>query len=229
MSAEVILIIEDEPNIREIVTLYLQRAGYKVHAVEDGIQAQQWLNDQLPNLIIMDLMLPKVDGYQLTGEIRARSDVPIIMLTSRREEVDRIAGLEMGADDYVVKPFSPQELVSRVRAVLRRTRPSSSEVAEPVLELGKLHIDPNTREVKLGEQICELTAREFDLLYLLAANPRRVFSRDQLLDRVWGSSDFIDPGTVTVHIRRLREKIELDSSNPAHIITVWGVGYRFDP
>jgi DNA-binding response OmpR family regulator len=165
----------------------------------------------------------------LTGQIRARSDVPIIMLTSRREEVDRIAGLEMGADDYVVKPFSPQELVSRVRAVLRRTRPKGVEITEPVLELGELLIDPNTREVKLGEKVCELTAREFDLLYLIASNPRRVFSRDQLLDRVWGSSDFIDPGTVTVHIRRLREKIEPDSSNPTHIITVWGVGYRFDP
>ena len=200
-----------------------------MHAVEDGLQAQNWLNEQNPDLIIMDLMLPELDGYQLTGQIRARSDVPIIMLTSRREEVDRIAGLEMGADDYVVKPFSPQELVSRVRAVLRRTRPKGVEITEPVLKLGELLIDPNTREVKLGEKVCELTAREFDLLYLLASNPRRVFSRDQLLDRVWGSSDFIDPGTVTVHIRRLREKIEPDSSNPTHIITVWGVGYRFDP
>jgi DNA-binding response OmpR family regulator len=229
MPSELILVIEDEPNIREIVTLYLQRGGFKVHAVEDGLHAQNWLNEQNPDLIIMDLMLPELDGYQLTGQIRARSDVPIIMLTSRREEVDRIAGLEMGADDYVVKPFSPQELVSRVRAVLRRTRPKGVEITEPVLELGELLIDPNTREVKLGEKVCELTAREFDLLYLIASNPRRVFSRDQLLDRVWGSSDFIDPGTVTVHIRRLREKIEPDSSNPTHIITVWGVGYRFDP
>jgi DNA-binding response OmpR family regulator len=229
MPLEQILVIEDEPNIREIVTLYLQRGGFQVHAVEDGLQAQEWLNEQNPDLIIMDLMLPKLDGYELTAQIRARSDIPIIMLTSRREEVDRIAGLEMGADDYVVKPFSPQELVSRVRAVLRRTRPRGGEAPEPVVELDELLIDPNTREVKLSEQVCELTAREFDLLYLLATNPRRVFSRDQLLDRVWGSSDFIDPGTVTVHIRRLREKIELDSSNPTHIITVWGVGYRFDP
>ena len=229
MSAELILIVEDEPNIREIVTLYLQRGGFKVHTVEDGLQARQWLSDHRPALIILDLMLPEVDGHQLTREIRARSDVPIIMLTSRREEVDRIAGLEMGADDYVVKPFSPQELVSRVRAVLRRTRPDGSEAAQPVLKLGELQIDPNTREVELGEERCELTAREFDLLHLLAANPRRVFSRDQLLERVWGSSDFIDPGTVTVHIRRLREKIEPDPSSPVHIITVWGVGYRFDP
>jgi DNA-binding response OmpR family regulator len=229
MASELILVIEDEPNIREIVTLYLQRGGYQVHAVEDGMQAKQWLNEGSPDLIIMDLMLPGVDGYQLTGMIRSRSDVPIIMLTSRREEVDRIAGLEMGADDYVVKPFSPQELVSRVRAVLRRTRPLAGDSIEPVITLGPLIIDPNTREVTVSGTVCDLTAREFDLLHLLAANPRRVFSRDQLLDRVWGSSDYIDPGTVTVHIRRLREKIEADASKPVHIITVWGVGYRFDP
>jgi DNA-binding response OmpR family regulator len=229
MAPEQILVIEDEPNIREIVSLYLQRSGFNVHALEDGHQAQLWLSKQQPDLIIMDLMLPELDGYQLTSEIRARSDVPIIMLTSRRDEVDRIAGLEMGADDYVVKPFSPQELVSRVRAVLRRTRPRGSEAVDPIIAIGDVVIDPNTREVTLAGQLCDLTAREFDLLQLLAANPRRVFSRDQLLDRVWGSSDYIDPGTVTVHIRRLREKIEKDASKPEHIITVWGVGYRFDP
>lgn len=229
MPSELILVIEDEPNIREIVTLYLQRGGFNVYAVEDGLQAQQWLIDGAPDLIIMDLMLPEVDGYQLTSQIRARSDVPIIMLTSRREEIDRIAGLEMGADDYVVKPFSPQELVSRVRAVLRRTHPRGGEPDSPILVHGSLLIDPNTREVKVADQACDLTAREFDLLYLMAENPRRVFSRDQLLDRVWGSSDYIDPGTVTVHIRRLREKIEADASNPVHLITVWGVGYRFEP
>lgn len=229
MSQEQILVIEDEPNIREIVSLYLQRAGYQVHALEDGRQAQVWLNEQLPDLIIMDLMLPELDGYQLTGQIRAHSDVPIIMLTSRREEVDRIAGLEMGADDYVVKPFSPQELVSRVRAVLRRTRPQGSEAPEAVIELGNLILDPNTRIVTIADQVCELTAREFDLLHLLTDNPRRVFSRDLLLERVWGGSEYIDPGTVTVHIRRLREKIEADPSQPERIITVWGVGYRFEP
>jgi len=229
MPAEQILVIEDEPNIREIVSLYLQRAGYQVHAVEDGRQAQLWLNEQLPDLIIMDLMLPELDGYQLTGQIRAHSDVPIIMLTSRREEVDRIAGLEMGADDYVVKPFSPQELVSRVRAVLRRTRPRGSEAPEAVIEIENLTIDPNTRQVTVAEQARELTAREFDLLHLLMSNPRRVFSRDQLLERVWGSAEYIDPGTVTVHIRRVREKIEADPSQPERIITVWGVGYRFEP
>lgn len=229
MPSETILVVEDEPNIREIVSLYLKRAGFEVVALEDGVQAQEWLSTQLPELIILDLMLPGIDGYQLTTEVRARSDVPIIMLTSRREEIDRIAGLEMGADDYVVKPFSPQELVSRVRAVFRRTRPKGAQAAEPVIELGELHIDPNTRQVTLSDQPCELTAKEFDLLHLLAGNPRRVFSRDQLLEQVWGGSDYIDPGTVTVHIRRLREKVEKDASNPDHIITVWGIGYRFDP
>ncbi|TFH37875.1 MAG: response regulator transcription factor [Anaerolineales bacterium] len=229
MPQELILVVEDEPNIREIVTLYLQRAGFQVHALDNGHQAQQWLNNQLPDLIILDLMLPEIDGYQLTVEIRARSDVPIIMLTSRRGEVDRIAGLEMGADDYVVKPFSPQELVSRVRAVLRRSRPKAGEAPETILEIGTLIIDPNSRQVTVRDQACVLTAREFDLLHLLAANPRRVFSRDQLLERVWGSSEYIDPGTVTVHIRRLREKIETEASQPEHILTVWGVGYRFEP
>jgi DNA-binding response OmpR family regulator len=139
MPSELILVIEDEPNIREIVTLYLQRGGYQVHAVDDGRQAQQWLAKQLPDLIIMDLMLPEIDGYELTAQIRTRSDVPIIMLTSRREEVDRIAGLEMGADDYVVKPFSPQELVSRVRAVLRRTRPMGDDAVEPIMGKFRFH------------------------------------------------------------------------------------------
>ncbi len=229
MSSETILVVEDEPNIREIVSLYLKRAGFEVVALEDGVQAQEWLSRKLPEMIILDLMLPGVDGYQLTTEVRARSDVPIIMLTSRREEIDRIAGLEMGADDYVVKPFSPQELVSRVRAVFRRTRPKGAEAPEPVLEVGDLRIDPNTRQVMLSDQPFDLTAKEFDLLLLLATNPRRVFSREQLLERVWGGSDYIDPGTVTVHIRRLREKVEENASNPDHIITVWGIGYRFDP
>ena len=229
MPKEQILIIEDEPSIREILTLYLERSGYMVVALEDGDQADRWLKEHLPDLIIMDLMLPGIDGYALTARIRARSDVPIIMLTSRREEVDRIAGLEMGADDYVVKPFSPQEVVSRVRAVLRRAAPRGMQPGEPITEIGDLVIDPNTREVTKSGELCELTAREFDLLNLLAKNPRRVFSRDQLLDQVWGGSDFIDPGTVTVHIRRLREKIEEDASQPQHLITIWGVGYRFDP
>jgi DNA-binding response OmpR family regulator len=151
------------------------------------------------------------------------------MLTARREEIDRIAGLEMGADDYVVKPFSPQELVSRVRAVLRRSQTSSQTGQEKPLVFGDLTVDPSTRLVTVQGIEVELTVKEFDLLWLLANHPRQVFTRDQLLERVWGLSDFIDPSTVTVHVRRLREKIETDSSHPTRIQTVWGVGYKFEP
>jgi DNA-binding response OmpR family regulator len=173
-------------------------------------------------------MLPGIDGYALTRWLRDRSDVPIIMLTARREEIDRIAGLEMGADDYVVKPFSPQELVSRVRAVLRRGGEKSADAERP-LNLEHLSIDPRSRTATVDQQPIELTVKEFDMLYLLARHPRQVFSRDHLLERVWGMSEYIDPGTVTVHVRRLREKIEADPSHPKHLLTVWGVGYKFEP
>jgi len=228
--AESILVVEDEQNIQEIVCLYLKRAGYLVSAVSDGQQALDVLARQTPDLIVLDLMLPLVDGYEITSRVRQASNIPIIILTARREESDRIAGLEMGADDYVVKPFSPQELVSRVRAVLRRTRPAGEEkkAAAPLI-FADLVIDPQTRIVQVADHEIDLTSKEFDLLYLLAQYPRQVFSRDQLLDKIWGISDFIDPSTVTVHMRRLREKIEKDPSRPGHIITVWGVGYRFEP
>ena len=185
---------------------------------------------QPPHLVVLDLMLPGVDGWEITRRLRAASDIPIIMLTARREEIDRIAGLELGADDYVVKPFSPQELVSRVRAVLRRARqaPGGVDPGQP-LEIGDLRIDAQTRLVHVSGVEKTLTAREFDLLWFLARNPRQVFTRDQLLDRIWGQSEYIDPGTVTVHVRRVREKIEADPSNPHHLLTVWGVGYRFEP
>ena len=175
-------------------------------------------------------MLPEVDGLSLTRWLRDRSDVPIIMVTARREEVDRIAGLEMGADDYVVKPFSPQELVSRVRAVLRRIgRDQPGAESERALSFDSIQIDPRTRVVMVKESQIELTAKEFDMLYLLAHHPKQVFTRDQLLERVWGRADYIDPGTVTVHVRRLREKIESEPSKPKHLLTVWGVGYKFEP
>jgi len=189
----------------------------------------QILDRQLPDLIVLDLMLPKVDGLAITRWLRDKSDVPIIILTARREEADRIAGLEMGADDYVVKPFSPQELVSRVRAVLRRSGVSAQSVQEKPLAFNDLNIDPGTHLVTIRGQEMVLTVKEFDMLWLLASHPRQVFTRDQLLERVWGLSDYIDPGTVTVHVRRLREKIEDDPSNPTHIQTVWGVGYKFEP
>jgi two-component system, OmpR family, response regulator ResD len=224
-----ILVVEDEPSIAEVVSLYLRRAGFQVQVLADGHAAIASMEQRMPDLLVLDLMLPGLDGLGITRWLRDRSDVPIIMLTARREEADRIAGLEMGADDYVVKPFSPQELVSRVRAVLRRTRPSEAPKVEAPLQFGSLRIDPSTRLVHQDEREIVLTAREFDLLWLLACHPRQVFSREQLLDRVWGYSDYIDPSSVTVHIRRLREKIEADASHPAHLVTVWGVGYKFEP
>lgn len=224
-----IVIVEDEPDINEVVSLYLKRAGYRVVSFRDGLTALKELTRQTPDLVILDVMLPGMDGFTLTRHLRDSSDVPIILLTSRREETDRIAGLELGADDYVVKPFSPGELVSRVRAVLRRTGASKEKSTASVLTFEGLEINPQTRLVSINEQEVSLTAKEFDLLHYMAQHPRQVFSREQLLERIWGLSDYIDPSTVTVHIRRLREKIEPDPAAPTHLVTVWGVGYKFEP
>ena len=230
MNTKNILVVEDEASIAEVVSLYLKRAGYNVQTAADGRQALNILEKQIPDFVILDLMLPEVDGLSLTRWLRDRSDVPIIMLTARREEIDRITGLEMGADDYVVKPFSPQELVSRVRAVMRRLgREQAEGESERALSLGNLSIDPKSRVVTVKEAPIELTAKEFDMLYLLVRHPKQVFTREQLLDRVWGGAQYIDPGTVTVHVRRLREKIEEDASKPTRLLTVWGVGYKFEP
>jgi len=229
MAEDLILVVEDEPSIAEVVGLYLQRAGYQVIFARDGLEAQNKIESQSPDLIVMDLMLPIVDGFELTRWLRDQSNVPIIMLTARRDEVDRIAGLEMGADDYILKPFSPQEVVSRVRAVLRRTSPKPGEPSEKPLSYPSMVIDPQTRLVTINKREITLTAKEFDTLWLLAQHPRQVFTRNHVLERVWGISDYIDPSTVTVHIRRLREKIEPDPSNPQHLLTVWGVGYKFEP
>jgi DNA-binding response OmpR family regulator len=230
MNDKTILVVEDESSIAEVVSLYLKRAGYGVQIASDGKQAMNLFERQMPDFVILDLMLPEMDGLSLTRWLRDRSNVPIIMLTARREEIDRIAGLEMGADDYVVKPFSPQELVSRVRAVMRRLgreRPDSENNRS--LEFDDLTINPSSRVVAIHDAPIELTAKEFDMLYLLAQHPKQVFTREQLLERVWGGAQYIDPGTVTVHVRRLREKIELDPSHPARLLTVWGVGYKFEP
>ena len=204
-----------------------------MRVAHDGTAALAALEADLPDLVVLDLMLPGVDGMEITRRLRAVGDTPIIMLTARREETDRILGLEMGADDYVVKPFSPQELVSRVRAVLRRTaqpaRRDEARESERSLRFADLIVDPGTRLATVrGEEII-LTAKEFDLLWFLAGHPRQVFNRDQLLDNVWGETQYIDPSTVTVHVRRLREKLEADPSAPRHILTVWGVGYKFEP
>ena len=229
MNSALIYVVEDEPSIGEVVGMYLRRAGYLVVSLTDGQSAIEALERQFPDLLILDLMLPGVDGLEITRWVRQRSDLPIIMLTARREEVDRIAGLEMGADDYVIKPFSPQELVSRVRAVLRRSRPSSPGAPEAPVVYANLRIDPSTRLVSVRDVEINLTAKEFEMLWYMARHPRQVFTRDQLLESVWGLSDYIDPGTVTVHVRRLRQKIEIDPANPQYIQTVWGVGYKFEP
>ncbi len=229
MNEPTILVVDDEPSIGEVVSIYLQRAGYQVIVAGDGQAALEALERQPPDLVVLDLMLPKVDGLEIARRLRAQGDTPIIMLTAKRQESDRITGLEMGADDYVVKPFSPQELVSRVKAVLRRTRGAAPGSAEHALEFEGLRIDPKTHLVQVQGKEESLTVKEFDLLWLLARHPRQVFGREQLLDRVWGLTDYVDPSTVTVHVRRLREKIEADPSNPRYIQTVWGVGYKFEP
>ena len=230
MNENLILVVEDEASIAEVVSLYLKRAGYTAQVASDGRQAMTFFERRKPDLVILDLMLPEIDGLSLTRWMRDHSNVPIIMLTARRAEADRIAGLEMGADDYVVKPFSPQELVSRVRAVLRRLgREQADTEPERSLSFGDLNIDPRSRVVTLKDAPIELTLKEFDMLYLLARHPKQVFTREQLLERVWGGAQYIDPGTVTVHVRRLREKIEVDPSHPTHLVTVWGVGYKFEP
>jgi len=220
-----VLVVDDEPIVREVVVRYLRREGYETLEAADGSRARELLERHDPSLVVLDLMLPGTDGLELCRWIRSRSDLPVIMLTARGEESDRIVGLELGADDYVTKPFSPRELAVRVRAVLRRaTAPTRRDEK---LSFDGLEIDAGAREVTKGAEQLRLTAREFDVLYFLASNPRRVFSRDHLMERVWGYSTALDTGTVTVHIRRLREKIEDDPSRPRFIETVWGVGYRF--
>ena len=220
-----VLVVDDEPAIREVVVSYLEREGYETLEASDGLQARNLLEQSTPSLVVLDLMLPGIDGLELCRWIRANSDLPVIMLTARGEEADRIVGLELGADDYVTKPFSPRELVARVRSVLRRAQ-AETPVREH-LSFAGLELDAGSREVERDGRAVKLTAKEFDLLWFVASNPRQVFSRDQLMDRVWGYTAALDTGTVTVHIRRLREKIETDPSKPEFLQTVWGVGYRF--
>jgi two-component system, OmpR family, response regulator ResD len=222
-----VLVVDDEPIVREVVVSYLKREGYRTLEAGDGHRARELLESESPSLVVLDVMLPGTDGLELCRWIRGRSDLPVIMLTARGEEADRIVGLELGADDYVTKPFSPRELAARVRTVLRRATPDVSDVGR--LSFNNLSIDARTHEVTKDGVELRLTAKEFDLLWFLARHPRHVFSRDQLMDRVWGYEAALDTGTVTVHIRRLREKIEDDPSRPRLLQTVWGVGYRFSP
>ena len=220
-----VLVVDDEPIVRDVVVRYLERDGYRTLQAATGTAAQELVEREQPSLVVLDLMLPGIDGLALCRWIRARSGVPVIMLTARGEEADRIVGLELGADDYVTKPFSPRELVARVRTVLRRATPL--EPALDRLEFEDLVLDAPNREATRHGRPLTLTAKEFDLLWFLASHPRRVFSRDQLMGRVWGYEAALDTGTVTVHIRRLREKIEDEPSRPRFLQTVWGVGYRF--
>lgn len=225
-----VLIVDDEPIVREVVERYLRQDGFQVETAADGDEALRRFAAARPDLVVLDLMLPGPDGLEVCRRMRADSNVPIIMLTARGDETDTIIGLGVGADDYVSKPFSPRELVARIKAVLRRTTGEHlvASGADP-LRFGALTIRPDRRQVELNGQSVELTAREFDLLAFLAGNPSHVFTRDELLDKVWDWAYASDGGTVTVHIRRLRQKIEVDPERPRHVKTVWGVGYKFEP
>ncbi len=223
-----VLIVDDEPNIREVVGLYLRRDGHAVVSAADGEEALELFHISDPDLVVLDLMLPKVSGLEVCRRMQAERRVPLIMLTARGAEEERIVGLGLGADDYVVKPFSPRELAARVAAVLRRAGEAPpGDAGERVLAFDGLRIDPNTREVLVGGEPANLTAREFDLLYHLAASPGRVYTRDHLMEVVWGYAFSADTSTVTVHMRRLREKVEPDPAHPRYLQTVWGVGYKF--
>jgi DNA-binding response OmpR family regulator len=222
-----VLIVDDEPIVRDVVARYLMRDGFTIIQAADGETAREILERETPALVVLDVMLPGLDGLDLCRWIRARSDVPVILLTARGDESDRIVGLELGADDYVTKPFSPRELAVRVRAILRRT--SAPPPGATPVQIGSLVIDPVSRTVTNDGEPLRLTLKEFDLLWLLASSPNRVFSREELMRRVWGYEASIDTGTLTVHVRRLREKIEVEPSQPRHLETVWGAGYRLRP
>jgi DNA-binding response OmpR family regulator len=219
-----VLVVDDEPIVREVVVRYLAREGHKTLEAADGDGARATIERLDPDLVVLDVMLPGTDGLELCRWIRARSELPVIMLTARGEEADRIVGLELGADDYVTKPFSPRELAARVRSVLRRVSPAGDTVER--LAFGDIELERATREARKRGLEVRLTAKEFDLLWFLASHPRRVFSRDQLMASVWGYTAALDTGTVTVHVRRLREKVEDDPSEPRYLETVWGIGYR---
>jgi two-component system, OmpR family, response regulator ResD len=222
-----VLVVDDEPIVRDVVVRYLTRAGFETTEAGDGEEARALLEQARPDVVVLDVMLPGIDGLELCRWIRGRSAVPVILLTARGDESDRVAGLDLGADDYVTKPFSPRELAARVRAVLRRAEAPSTPTQR--IAFGDLALDAEKREVVRAGRELRLTAREFDLLWFLATHPRRVFSRDELMSRIWGYEAAFDTGTVTVHVRRLREKIEDSPSQPRYLQTVWGVGYRFVP
>jgi two-component system, OmpR family, response regulator ResD len=224
-----VLVVDDEPTIAEIVARYLDRAGYRTRVARDGREAIELAETERPDLVVLDLMLPRMDGLEVMRRLRERDRdrIAVILLTAKGDESDRVIGLRLGADDYVVKPFSPVELIARVGAVLRRID-TSPEHEEPIALTG-LTIYPAGRRVCVHGEEIQLTQREFDLLLFLARHPGQVFSRDQLMQAVWQYSFYTDSSTVTVHIRRLRAKLEADPAQPRRLQTVWGVGYRFQP
>ena len=228
-AAADVLVVDDDPTVAEVVATYLRRTGHTVRLVADGPAAVAAAQHRLPDLVVLDLMLPGYDGFEVFRQIRQLGPVCVIMLTARTSEQDRILGLELGADDYVTKPFSPRELALRVRSVLRRAdrTPERPAGAAEVLRHGPLEMDPVRHEARCDGRLLNLTAREFDLLAFLLAHPRQVYTRSELIRQVWGW-DFGDQSTVTVHVRRLREKIEPDPAVPRYLVTVWGVGYRLD-
>jgi len=230
-AKKTILVVEDEPDIRELIRYNLEQEGFAVAEAPDGEAALAYARRTAPALVILDLMLPGADGLEICRRLRAQPEtakVAIVMLTAKAAEVDRVLGLEMGADDYVTKPFSPRELVARIRAVLRRT--DAREVPRPheVYERGRLRVDFDTYEVRLEGTPLALSLREFELLKFFVRNPNRVFDRLAILDLVWGEDTYVEPRTVDVHIRRLRQRVERDDANPTLILTVRGVGYKFD-
>jgi DNA-binding response OmpR family regulator len=229
MTAPRVLVVDDEPTVREVVGDYLRRDGFVVHEAADGAEALAAVAGFRPDLVVLDLMLPAVPGLDVLRDLRSGSAIPVILLTARAEESDRVVGLELGADDYVVKPFSPRELAARVRSVLRRSGSSTQNDAR-LLTFDGLSIDLKSREVTVDGSTVALTPKEFDVLAHLASHPRQVYSRAQLLTQVWDSSaEYQDPATVTVHVRRVRNKIERSPESPRWIVTVFGVGYRFEP
>jgi DNA-binding response OmpR family regulator len=227
-----VLVVDDDPIVRDVLLRYLNREGLFAEAVGDGVTAVAAFEARRPDLVVLDLMLPRLDGFEVFRRIRSVDpESPVLMLTARGQETDRVVGLDSGADDYVTKPCSPRELVARVKAILRRTAaaPADPLESQPSLRFGELEIDPGAHEVTLAGRPVALTPKEFDLLHFFGSHPRIVFSRLELLDRLWDAAYDGDSSTVTVHVRRLREKIESDPAHPRRLVTVWGAGYRFEP
>lgn len=221
-----ILLVDDEKTLVKALTFNLEKEGYQVIPAYDGEEALKIIETENPDLVILDLMLPGVDGFEVCRRVRKNLDVPIIMLTAKGDDIDKILGLELGADDYITKPFNPRELLARVKAIFRRSDVQSTSLKN-LIKIQDMQIDLYQHKVRVKEEEIDLTSKEFALLNLLASNPGRVFSREQLLEQIWGYNYYGDARTVDVHIRHLREKLETDPSNPRYILTVWGTGYKF--